>query len=582
MSSRLILKNTNELCMGENGKQIEFYIPSYQRGYRWTQQVKKLLNDLLEFYNSSPTGGDIYCLQPIIVKRIDTFGTKYETIDGQQRLTTILLILNFLFRDDEKRFAVSYERGEANNIDKHYIDLAKKCIEDWFIENQKKDPKIRLKSEIERILTGYVTLIWYELPSEVTQDECRRIFRNINAGKIPLTISEITKAMLLNEKLFSNSRGEQLYRASVWDKMVHTFEDNAFWEFISEDDRNSQTRADYSLVLEWCVMHNTYKPPEQNAEIFNYFEDLLIGDFKYSEVEAEKLFNTLREYFRIFQDWYSVPEYCNFIGYLVRYKEEGLKKLIEIINCYKTVSHSEFLDWLKQKIRETVVTKNIEELSFIDPSEKRKIQDILVLFSIVTSNKLGMRFNFRPIGGWSLEHIFAQRSEIIKSEDRISWLKKYLDSNIIEIASRQSDESEYRANLTLLKNEISEYIKGNYFSDDSFKNLFSKIGELIEHYNISNVHSISNLALLGKDDNSSLNNAPFYEKRSRIIKMASLGKLSIPQSTLNVFQKTYSTTNVDSVYRGNLDIWSKHDSDAYLKNIKIDLKEFLEETVENE
>jgi len=72
---------------GEN-----FFIPDYQRGYRWeAQQVNDLLNDLSFFYKESP--GESYSMQPIVVKRKDD---KWEVVDGQQRLTTVLLVLQAL------------------------------------------------------------------------------------------------------------------------------------------------------------------------------------------------------------------------------------------------------------------------------------------------------------------------------------------------------------------------------------------------------------------------------------------------------------------------------------------------------
>ena len=283
----------------------------------------------------------------------------------------------------------------------------------------------------------------------------------------------------------------------------------------------------------------------------------------------------LRNYFRIFQDWYANPEYCNYIGYLVRYKSRGLEQLIQIIVRYEQDSHSEFLTWLKHKVISTVVSYNIEELSYDEKQDKSQLKDFLLLFSIITATKLGERFDFNPSGGWSLEHIFAQKSEIIKPSERISWLQKYLNSNIIEVVSRGAEDKVYRSNLKMLKEDIVAFIAANRTEDDAFKELFIRIGDLVEHYCISNVHSISNLALLGKDDNSSLNNAPFYAKRGMIITMAHRGKSSIPQSTLNVFQKVYSTSSDDnSVYRGNLDIWSKQDSEAYFRNIKSELLDF--------
>ena len=70
----------NQYAIGELLDGRYFYIPSYQRGYRWTEkQVGDLLRDLLCFANDFANEGkekkqeQFYCLQPIIgtvVKRI--------------------------------------------------------------------------------------------------------------------------------------------------------------------------------------------------------------------------------------------------------------------------------------------------------------------------------------------------------------------------------------------------------------------------------------------------------------------------------------------------------------------------------
>ena len=58
-----------------------FYVPSYQRGYRWGEdEVNRLLDDVFQ------NGQKNYCLQPVVVrKKDDTF----ELVDGQQRFTTL-------------------------------------------------------------------------------------------------------------------------------------------------------------------------------------------------------------------------------------------------------------------------------------------------------------------------------------------------------------------------------------------------------------------------------------------------------------------------------------------------------------
>lgn len=83
------LKSVYEL-LGE-----KYYIPDYQRGYRWgKQQVLDLLEDISAFQSSeSGKGSGFYCLQPLVVKYNEQ--DKWEVVDGQQRLTTIFLILQY-------------------------------------------------------------------------------------------------------------------------------------------------------------------------------------------------------------------------------------------------------------------------------------------------------------------------------------------------------------------------------------------------------------------------------------------------------------------------------------------------------
>ena len=101
--NKLEFKTVNEILSSEK----QYYIPSYQRGYRWTeQQVKELLNDIDSFDNKNDAW---YCLQPIVVRIADDEnigpGKWYEVIDGQQRLTTLFLIIrccNIRYRNGDE------------------------------------------------------------------------------------------------------------------------------------------------------------------------------------------------------------------------------------------------------------------------------------------------------------------------------------------------------------------------------------------------------------------------------------------------------------------------------------------------
>ena len=97
-------KSVHDLITHANGQPNQFWIPAYQRGYRWKpMQVTQLLEDVREFAkreNAQPH--EYYCLQPLVLK--DTRQGQYEVVDGQQRLTTLLLIL----RHFNERMAVKY------------------------------------------------------------------------------------------------------------------------------------------------------------------------------------------------------------------------------------------------------------------------------------------------------------------------------------------------------------------------------------------------------------------------------------------------------------------------------------------
>lgn len=95
---------TNEERPGISGN---FWIPSYQRGYRWTaDEVTKLLDDIWK------SAGQPYSLQPIVVKKREV--DAWELIDGQQRLTTLWLIFNYMQKKRLQTFWRSLQPGICN------------------------------------------------------------------------------------------------------------------------------------------------------------------------------------------------------------------------------------------------------------------------------------------------------------------------------------------------------------------------------------------------------------------------------------------------------------------------------------
>jgi len=201
MDNILELKTINELL------KMNFFIPSYQRGYRWSEkEVSDLLNDISEFTPKQIDDTDEkktwYCLQPIVV-RIKS-GQQYEVIDGQQRLTTIYLILYYLNQmyTEENRtplFELNYETRPTShsflkqlkkdeirdeNIDFYFISTAYKTICNWFKQDNFDINDFQSKFKFN------TKVIWFES----NEDDSIAIFTRLNIGKgVILFLVEIVR-----------------------------------------------------------------------------------------------------------------------------------------------------------------------------------------------------------------------------------------------------------------------------------------------------------------------------------------------------------------------------------------------------
>ena len=231
-----------------------FIVKSYQRGYRWDSQVLTLLEDLRE------NGDKDYCLQPIVVKRVGE--NDFELIDGQQRLTTLYILLQYIRQNYKPKikinFSISYENRtkseeflnnineeqSKDNIDFFFMYKAYKTIDDWF---QKSEDDTFLADEMYRYLHSFVKVIWYEVDDSVDSIE---LFTRLNIGRIPLTNAELIKALFLrrNDAEDEDKRVDkrrQIEIAVQWDDMERQLQDERFWYFLTND-----TPEDYPTKLD--------------------------------------------------------------------------------------------------------------------------------------------------------------------------------------------------------------------------------------------------------------------------------------------------------------------------------------------
>ncbi len=542
------LKSINELL------KYEFLIPSYQRGYRWTErQVKDLLNDIYEFIqqkeNKTESVGDFYCLQPIIVKKEKE--NNYKLIDGQQRLTTIYIILNYL---QKKQFSIEFETRKKSkdflnnisdeinndNIDFHHISKAYIEIKKWF--ELLEETEATIKDEFYINLGKYTKVLWYEINEN--EDE-RDVFTRMNSGKIPLTNAELIKALFLNSKNFETEEKslKQIEIAKEWDDMEFTLQNNEFWYFLTKN-------KDYSTRIEILFEIFSNEQIQDEFSTYRFFskQDNIVQIWSENEENIKKVFLSLKY-------WFDNRKLYHLIGYLI---STGTNKIEELYNNFKVKTKSDFTTELTTLINESIDINNIETLDYND--DKEEVFNVLLLFNIATilnNSDSYIRFAFDKFNNekWSIEHIHAQQDKGLQSNEAI---KQWLNDALKQLKTVKPIKND------LIK-EINELLKLSQIKRDNPE--FFRLQNRIFEFFGETVHTLDNLALLSSSINSSLSNNIFPLKREILINKDKNGEF-IPICTKNVFLKYYSK-NIQDLF-----FWSNNDRTDYLKEIKSTIKSF--------
>lgn len=546
-----------------------FYVPSYQRGYRWGKtEVERLLDDVY-----STEGKRNYCLQPVVVRKT---GDRYELIDGQQRLTTIYLIYKYMndasmgFIDDPK-FTLSYQTRDKSEEFLQSIDFSKKednidfwficntyeSIRDWFEAREKKSTL----SNVNKFFDENIKIIWYEV--DETEDAIG-LFTRLNIGKIELTSAELVKAMFLSKDSDAEMTREKQEEISLqWDNMEKELHNDSLWYFLTnQTNMRYQTRID--LVLDLIAG----KPTGNREKYFTFFR---IDEMR-QNTALESIWRKIQKTFLILKDWYENHELYHKIGYLIA---SGTMTLQSIFDLSENKTKDEFKASLDKYIRKSIeISGDYSELSYEKQPDQKKIFTLLLLFNVESVRRNGEhtqwfpfdRFKFGNDGKviWSLEHIHAQQSEVMrKQEIWKEWLRLHIPS-VQAVSKEQGDlvDSMYHAmNKAELKREEFDDIQQKV------------IGVLSVKGNTEYLHSISNLALLNLSDNAALNNSTFDVKRNEIIEMDKKGQY-IPFCTRMVFLKYYTPSAENQLH-----FWGQADRVAYVNAINTVLADYLAEPI---
>lgn len=610
-------------------KYKKFNVPSLQRTYRWGEkEITLLLNDLYEFYNTNEDStNDFYPLQPLILKKSNKNDDTWNVLDGQQRLTTIKLIASYLEMDKDYCLDISYDTREktkdfldnisnkkeedvGTSMELYYIFHAYEVIKAWF-QKEKDTEKINAIRNVlfEKERTRFVA---QEMNSD---DDEAKTFQNINQGRIPLSCSELIKALFLghifeSHKIDNNCRfayssdgyglfipinpikeKQELTRiqniiAKEWNDIETVLMHDEFYSFVCPEKEKSINRMDFLFKVacrnEKFKKYNTDDPFNAIYECIKDGNVNVVDNISCCWNVVFKCFNRMQKLYFDF-DAYHLVGFCNC-------EHIGISE-----DFYKYCNDDEKTDEFKTAIREKIKGKvlngiKIDDLHYGESNDK--IKEILLLHNLQSYSDEKLRFPFNLYDGgknYDIEHIHATAEEKADKKSRIEWYK--INNSAIKKEKEKLKVSKDSKSFYLFDSFEKSYndsfeksYKGNNFDIFNKDEEFNKLREIMikdnldnEKEDLSKDDGIKNLCLLDSTTNRSYKNSLFITKREMILKKAKGKKdkedyvYPLLLCTERIFLKFYS--NVDS--DDNLNFWTEKNREAYLKDISNKVTDFL-------
>lgn len=607
-----------------------FNIPEYQRGYKWTaDNVTQLLNDLRNFKKISEY--EFYCLQNITLTKSSLFNEPcFNVIDGQQRLTTLFIILSYMQRNfvdkiipkdsnilqysirsstnDFLRTQIlsgtiwdsEIEPNTASTKDQYYIMEVAKAVKDWFCNNKHHPLESTILYDLKMIV------------NEVDNGEEETVFASLNGGKVDLDGADLVRAILITRA------AKQKYPSIVTHKKIHQIANHDLNLDINinvlSQGKINEFRVKLGIELDKINLWWSEK------SIRNYFEQLLPNrisnnkSFKYTEYpidllyyafyEAHKerfirgkddidlelrffengidfnnkpgdehleFYNAIKEFHLTMVDWYNDTEIYNLIGYLL-YNYKG--NIISFEMLWKTWlqsnSKTEFKTKIKAIIRYQLAIAFSGDFDDKLDAKKSTLNKVIKGESIpeIEDRLITLRENILDISNekWGNNPFTITFLPLLDILPFTFEVGKKKKTEIIRINSNY---------LKRINQEDKEHIRSQKRNFDEDK-MTDEDREALREENRHGLNSIGNIVLLHESINRSYGNDKLIMKMVRIYSEHILDNEGsyIRPHTFNVFMSKMKNMEQNGI--SNIDFfWSDEDIKRTVKMIDQSLSEYL-------
>ena len=575
-----------------------YSIPPYQRGYKWdTKDIERLLKDINEFSPNEDLNL-FYCLQNITLVESQDSKT-FNVVDGQQRLTTLTVILSYLNEYELINEKLQYNvRKETEEFLKEYIFKPNelKNIQNWeqFLENTSIKGKDYDYQDVFYLFNAYKAIqTWFETyPNSVTamkdkilnhvklivnlpkNIEEQELFENLNGKRVPLDGADLIRALIITrvakkeigdiddsikQNVLINERRVKI--GLMLDRINHWWADenkkNYFHQFTKESKVPDEESISFNDVT--YPINHLYK-----LYVLAYGDGVLDMEFFEKKVIEDGFLDELQLLQRTMENWYNDKELYHLILFTSIYarekiKEEPVLSFKELLHQWKKLYRKDFIRFLKKRIASTEVFNDLikqserckeenEKTAFLENWYDNKLITVSVLLdiiSILSSNSTCLPARHFKAYKEDLEHIFPQTPVGDRIKDKIKQtqiLKEYID--IIN----QSLSEEEKINI----NDCDIDWENQNWKDDIKFRINNRIEKVIP------VNSLGNMCVLHESVNRGYGNDFFLEKRIDIMRKSQEGFFIRPH-VYDAFNKIFLERHDESIDMKMMNRWDRSD-----------------------
>lgn len=511
-------------------------IPGYQRGFKWAVKPNEEMSSVEYFIhslvNNSLSNQEDFFLQGITVYEN---GNTIEIVDGQQRITTLYLLLWCLGKENICETTLKYEsRRDTEVLLESLKSIDPIAFDTQIIDSDSQDTTF-IKQAIHQINDILKDGVNKQALLEFIKHNIKVIYVPIAKEKIVSTFTMMNgaKAVMREEELV---KAEMLKRVSqIMNAQTINFDnlDSAFEEirrYSALDWQTAMLRSQYAR--EWDKWLQWWNQPEVieffsftkrpmglllNTRLRDLWKEHSTEDVNY-RVFCEKVlrdnnitvvFEDLRKLQKKFEDIYNDPVTYNYLGVAIKCTDS--KSRYDVIKIFR--EHINDVKYLRRFTARLVYGCSLKDAKDFTKDITGTKQDfdkailneivyqqhdseafrLLLWLNVLQDIKLHRKFNFNIAESKSLEHIHPKSK--VYHEVEIDGQTKYLTG-----ADGDAALNGTLPDGVIMRSDIENFAK-------------EKVGIRLTE------HSISNMVLLYIRDNSEFSNGSFADKKDVLFNM---------------------------------------------------------------